>query len=385
MTQQPALLDYLKGLIASPSISSVSPEFDQSNRGVIDLLGNWLEDLGFNVEIMPIPEQPNKANLIATLGSGSGGLVLSGHTDTVPYDEHRWQSDPFQLTERDERLYGLGTADMKSFLGLAMEAAKTYRARDLQQPLIILATADEESSMSGARALVAAQKPKASYAIVGEPTNMIPIRAHKGILMESIRIIGRSGHSSDPSLGNSALEAMHGLIGELLKFRDDLQQRYRDNAFKVAYPTLNLGHIHGGDNPNRICAECELHFDLRPTPALALDELRQAIDKIVGAFLSPKGLRYELKSLVHGTPPMHTGSQAHIVKLAESLTGHSATTAAYCTEGPYLNDLGMETIIMGPGQIDQAHQPDEYIALDQLQPTIRILRQFIQRCCITGS
>jgi len=141
----------LSGLIAAPSMSSVSPEFDTSNREVIDLLADWLERLGFAVEVLPLPTQPHKANLIATLGKGPGGLVLAGHTDTVPYDEGRWSHNPFRLTEKDNRLYGLGTSDMKGFFALAIEAARQFQAEQLQQPLIILATADEESSMEGAK------------------------------------------------------------------------------------------------------------------------------------------------------------------------------------------------------------------------------------------
>ncbi|HEY0633925.1 MAG TPA: M20/M25/M40 family metallo-hydrolase, partial [Gammaproteobacteria bacterium] len=146
----PSLLEMLHGLIAAPSMSSVSPAFDTSNRAVIDRLALWLEGLGFAVEVLPLPNQPHKANLIATLGKGPGGLVLAGHTDTVPYDAGRWNHDPFRLTEADGRLYGLGTSDMKGFFALAIEAARSFRAEQFKHPLIILATADEESSMEGA-------------------------------------------------------------------------------------------------------------------------------------------------------------------------------------------------------------------------------------------
>ena len=159
-------MERLRALIGTPSVSSVSPEFDQSNRPVIDLLANWLAELGYQIDIMPLPNQPQKANLIATLGQGPGGLVLSGHTDTVPFDDTGWASDPFTLSERDGRLFGLGSADMKSFFALAIEAARQFDANKLQAPLILLATADEESSMEGALSLVAADKPKAKYAIV---------------------------------------------------------------------------------------------------------------------------------------------------------------------------------------------------------------------------
>lgn len=378
----PTLMEMLAALIAAPSMSSVSPEFDTTNMPVIDLLATWLDSLGFDVEVLPLPSQPHKANLIATLGKGPGGLVLAGHTDTVPYDEGRWNHDPFKLCEEHNKLYGLGTSDMKGFFALAIEAAKSFDAGQLQQPLIILATADEESSMDGATALVELGKPKARYAVIGEPTGMRPVNAHKGIMMEAVRLTGRSGHSSDPALGVSALEGMHQVIGDLLAWRGELQQKYRNPDFKVPVPTLNLGHIHGGDNPNRICGYCELHMDLRPLPGMELNELRATLNTRLDNLLGESELKWEVAPLFHGTPAMHTPRSSAIAEAAEKLTGHDSEAVAFCTEGPYLNQMGMETIILGPGDIDQAHQPDEYLSLDRLQPTIDLLRQLIRRFCL---
>ncbi len=378
----PDLMACLKQLIATPSVSSVQPEYDQTNIYVIDLLANWLTDLGFTIEIMPLPKQPHKANLIATLGKGPGGLVLSGHTDTVPFDADRWQSDPFELTERDNKLFGLGSADMKSFMGLAIEAAKQFNARQFKSPLILLATADEESSMEGATSLVQADKPKAKYAVIGEPTGLKPIRAHKGIIMESIKVMGRAGHSSNPALGNSALEGMHKVISAILAWRQQIQQKNRNPEFAVPYPTLNLGHIHGGDNPNRICGECELHIDLRPLPGMSTDILRGEMDAAIANALHDSGLTFKREPLINGTEPMFTDAQAEIVRTAEELTGYKAESVAYCTEGPYLNDLGMQTIIMGPGHIDQAHQPDEFLPMEQIQPGVDLIKSMIQRFCV---
>lgn len=383
-TPVPGLIEMLQRLVATPSVSSVSPEFDQSNRAVIDILAGWLETLGFAVEVMPLPERPEKANLIATLGAGPGGLVLAGHTDTVPFDADRWRSDPFVLTEADDRLYGLGTADMKGFFPLAIEAARRFEARQLRTPLIILATADEESSMEGAEALVAAGRPRGRYAVIGEPTGLRPVRMHKGIMMEAIRLTGRSGHSSDPSLGVNALEGMHGVLGEILAWRAELQAAHRDPLFQVEVPTLNLGHIHGGDNPNRICGRCELHIDLRPLPGMALDELRGELARRLERRLADSRLELEIFSLFKGTPAMETPAASALVQTAERLTGHSAEAVAFCTEGPYLQALGMETLILGPGDINQAHQPDEYLALDRVRPTVDLLEQLIRRFCCDG-
>ena len=382
MSNIPPLLSMIDTLISTPSVSSADPSLNQGNLAVIEHLASWLKDSGFSVEVMPLPGDKTKANLIATLGSGTGGLVLSGHTDTVPYDEGKWQHDPFSLTRDNERLYGLGTSDMKAFLALALEASRELRAGDLKEPLIILATADEETSMAGAKALVDQKLPRARYAVIGEPTGLRPVHMHKGMLMEAIRLEGHSGHSSDPALGNSALEAMYSVMGALRQWRTELQDKHHDSRFAVPVPTLNLGHIHGGDNPNRICPECELHIDLRPLPGMELQALRQELHHRVLSTLRDSGILASFESLFDGVPAMETPANAAIVQLAEKLTGHSPEAVAFGTEAPYLNQLGMETVVLGPGDIDQAHQPDEYLAVDRLTPTVEILKQMVNSVCI---
>ncbi len=376
----PSMLEMMQQLIATPSVSCVDPRIDQSNLPVIHLLANWLEGLGFAVEILPVAH--DKANLIATLGSGNGGLVLAGHTDTVPYDEDRWQHDPFKLSESNNRFYGLGTSDMKAFLALAIEAALSFDKDAYRQPLMILATADEETTMAGAKALVEASKPAARYAIIGEPTGMKPIRMHKGIMMEAIRITGLAGHSSNPDYGHNALEAMHWVIAELLRWRDELQQQYKNPLFEVPVPTMNLGHIHGGDNPNRICGACELHIDLRPLPGMKLDALRSELKQRLQKVMPGHGFRLETLPLFGGISAMETPAESALVKAAEKHTGITAGSVAFGTEAPYLTDLGIETLVLGPGNIDQAHQPDEYLEIDRIQPTVELLRKFIYQFCI---
>lgn len=378
----PSLLDMFNTLIATPSVSSVNPRFDSGNRAVIDHLAGWLGDLGFSVEIIPLEGHHDKANLIATLGSGPGGLVLAGHTDTVPYDEKRWQFDPFMATERDNRLYGLGSSDMKGFFALALEAAREIDSSTLRHPLIILATADEESSMDGAKALVELGRPKARHAVIGEPTGLRPVNAHKGIMMEAIHLLGRSGHSSDPEYGISALEGMHQVISELMMWRDELQIQFQDPQFRVPFPTLNLGHIHGGDNPNRICGDCELHIDLRPIPGMELEALRTTLKQRLERVVEKSGLKLDIRQLFSGAPALYTDRNSEIIRTAESLTGHSAETVAFGTEGPFLNQMGMETVILGPGDIAQAHQPDEYLAMDRITPTTELLQQLIHHFCV---
>jgi acetylornithine deacetylase len=330
---------------------------------------------------MDVPGHPGKANLIATLGSGPGGLVLSGHTDTVPYDASRWNHDPFRLTEDGGLLYGLGTSDMKAFLGLAIEAARGLEAKDLKQPLIILATADEESSMSGARALVDAHRPLGRYAVIGEPTSLRPVRLHKGVMGEAVRLTGRTGHASDPSLGNNALEGMHEVMGEILDWRRELQERHRHPAFPVPVPTINLAHIHGGDNPNRICGDCELLLDLRVLPGLEVDDLRAQLSQRVARVAEDRGLGWEVEALFEAVPPAETAKGSAIVQAAESLTGHASEAVGFGTEAPFLNALGMETLVLGPGNLAQAHQPDEYLDAASIEPTLELLRALIRRFC----
>ena len=281
----------------------------------------------------------------------------------------------------DERIYGLGSADMKSFLALALEAAQAFSAADLRQPLVILATADEESSMCGAQALAAAGRPLGRHAVIGEPTDLKPVRMHKGILMEAIRLHGRSGHSSNPALGVNALEGMYEVIGELLHWRAELQARYHNPLFEVAVPTLNLGHIHGGDNPNRICADCELHIDIRPLPGMTLDGLREALQSRLQHRLADSALQLSVLPLFPGIEAFETPASATIVRATEQLTGVPAGVVGFGTEGPYLNALGLETVILGPGSVDCAHQPDEFLPLAAIPPTLEILQGLIRRLC----
>lgn len=376
----PDLKQMLAALIATPSVSCTNPDLDQGNRAVIDQLAGWLEALGFACEIMAVA--PGKANLIATLGSGPGGLVLAGHTDTVPWDQGRWRFDPFRLTETNGRLYGLGSADMKGFFPLAIEAAREFLALPLKAPLIILATCDEECSMAGARALVEAGKPAARFAVIGEPTSMKPLRMHKGVMMERVLIEGRSGHSSDPALGANALEAMNAVMTALLAFRGELQTQYRNPAFTVPVPTLNLGCIHGGDNPNRICPQCELQFDLRPLPGMDMDELRQQIRARLAPLAPRHGVILTLEPIFAGTAAMETPADSPLIRAAERLTGHQAGAASFGTEAPFFRQLGMDALIFGPGAIEQAHQPDEFIELASIKPTIAVLKGLIREFCL---
>jgi acetylornithine deacetylase len=271
---------------------------------------------------------------------------------------------------------------MKGFFALAVEAARGWRPKDLKQPLTLIATADEETSMDGARLLVAAGRAPGRYAVIGEPTGLKPMRMHKGILMEALHILGRSGHSSDPALGLNAIEGMHRAIGALLDWRAELQHRHSHPGFAVSVPTLNLGRVVGGDNPNRICPECELQFDLRFLPGMDMAQLRADIHRRIGAVLDDSGYTIRWRSLFPGAPALETPADSVIVQAVEALAGATAGAVSFGTEGPFFAQLGVETVIFGPGDIECAHQPDEFLRQERIVPTIALLRALIQRFCV---
>ena len=381
MRKTPEFEDCFAELIRLPSVSSIDPAHDMSNRDVIDALANCFDTLGFACEIMPVSNNPEKCNLIAKKGTGEGGLVLSGHTDTVPYDLNGWKTDPFTLTKKNDCYYGLGTADMKSFFPIILEALERLADTNFTNPITVVATADEESTMSGARLIQENNKVSGRYCIIGEPTGLKPIHTHKGIIIEEILIEGRSGHSSNPKLGNSALEGMHDVISALREWRDELQSEFINEDFQIPVPTMNFGRIHGGDSPNRICASCELSLDLRMLPGMKLQELNDKLRNKVKDTLATSGLKVEFNAMFAGIPPMQTSKNSEIITLSEKLTNHPSESVAFGTEGPFYNDMGIETVILGPGDIDVAHQPNEYLQIDRIEPMVNILSKMLIHFC----
>lgn len=377
-----SLMSQLNTIVSLPSVSSAIPILDTSNAEVIEFLANSFDSLGFSCEIIPCNESKKKLNLIATYGTGPGGLVLSGHTDTVPFDEKLWKFDPFKATESDGKIFGLGITDMKGFFPIVLESIRPLLKENFKEPLIVLATADEETSMQGARTIAEMGRPVARAAVIGEPTGLQPVKAHKGIMMDSIRLIGKSGHSSDPVLGVNALDGMHRVISDLMLYRDELRDKYSSNLFSVPQPTLNLGCIHGGDNPNRICGECELKFDIRLTPGMNIDSVRSDIKTRLKKITESLNLSFEMNTIFKGIPAFFSKENSKLLKTAEALTGHNGITVGFGTEGPFLRDLGMDTIVIGPGNIDQAHKPNEYMSIDMINPTKNFLRQLVSDYCL---
>ncbi|HEM7146816.1 Acetylornithine deacetylase [Providencia stuartii] len=378
----PAFIEIYRQLIATPSISATDAQLDQSNKALVELLGGWLETLGFTVNIQPVPDTRDKYNLLASIGEGSGGLMLCGHTDTVPFDEGRWSKNPFALSEHDGKLYGLGTADMKGFFAFIVDALRDIDTRKLTRPLHILATADEETSMAGARYFAASTQLRPDFAIIGEPTSLQPIRAHKGHISNAIRITGQSGHSSDPERGVNAIELMHESISHLMTLRNTLKERYNNPAFVIPYPTMNFGHIHGGDAANRICGCCELHMDIRPLPGLTLQDLDELLNETLEPVKARWPGRLTIESLHPPIPGYECPTDHKMVAVIEQLLGQKAETVNYCTEAPFIQAL-CPTLVLGPGSIEQAHQPDEFIDMKFIEPTRQLLSQLIEHFCLT--
>ncbi len=375
----PSAREMIAQLIASPSVSSTSPESDMGNRGVIDLTAEWSENLGFDIEIQPVSD--GKYNMIARAGSGSDGLVLSGHSDTVPCDPDLWSSDPFVARESDDRIYGLGSCDMKSFLALALAASSKVDLTKLHRPLTIVATADEESTMAGAKLIADNGRKLGRYCIIGEPTGLTPIRQHKGNLTMSVEFVGQSGHASDPSLGNNALDGMHQFMTALYAYRDRIEQQFNDPAFRIPTPTMNLGHIHGGDSSNRICGACTLLIDIRYLPKMSYQQLHADIDQLAADVAGARGLTVHTHVFGEGMPPMDTAEASEIAQYLTHLTDKSAGSVAFGTEAPYFNAMQTETIVIGPGSINQAHQPDEFLPVAHIEPTVKMLDDLIAHFC----
>lgn len=381
----PQFDEMLTTLVSEPSVSSASADIDRSNLRVIEHLANWLDSLGFKTDLIPLPDNPKKANLIARLGpeAATGGLVLAGHTDTVPYDESKWHSDPFSVKVEDDKLFGLGTCDMKGFFPVALESVASFVDKELAAPITIIATSDEESSMAGARHLAATAETKADYAIIGEPTGLTPIYAHKGIAFMTIKLQGESGHSSNPDLGCNALDAMYDVMGELIQFRAELATHNQNPAFEVHVPTLNLGCMQAGDSPNRICSHAALQIDLRLLPGMDTHATIEMLLYRLQQSIAHCDTQLELSTHYPPIPPFETDIEGDLVKTLAKLSGHAPGTVAFGTEGHFLQSLGMETVIFGPGNIDQAHQPNEYLARDQIGPASDVLRHVIKRYCLT--
>lgn len=363
-------------LIATPSISSDS----STNLPLIEKLAQWCHDAYFDITLMPIAGT-NKANLLAQLGAGNGGLLLSGHSDTVACDLNQWHSDPFQLTEKDQRFYGLGAVDMKGFFAFVLEGVRMLKHTKLIKPLYLLATADEETTMAGAIEFAKTAAIKPDCIIIGEPTELIPVCAHKGQATAVIKITGKSGHGSDPSKGINAIEIMAQVIHRLRLLRQKLQERYYNPAFAISYPTLNLGQIQGGNGANRICSCCELTIDIRLLPGVLFEDIFTMLTTLLHPIMRLWPNRISIQLAHEPIPPYECSAPTTLLTAIEHLAGSKAQRVNYCTEAPYLNQIA-PTFILGPGSIAQAHRPDEFLTMASIPPALKLYRDLIGHFCI---
>jgi acetylornithine deacetylase len=290
------------------------------------------------------------------------------------------------VIDKDNRFYGLGTCDMKGFFAFILQACKGLNGKKLKKPLYILATADEETTMAGARFFSESQAIKPDVAIIGEPTNLVPVMMHKGHMSHRISVQGQSGHSSKPSLGVNAIEIMYQVIGELISLQEKFNLNYHNEAFDVPAPTLNMGAIKGGDNSNRICGHCDLDIDLRSLPSMSDDELLHWLSDALKPIAEKYPARISFEELHPSSPSFeqtkHANDDNCLVSIAEEISGHTCCAVNYATEAPFIQQLGCQTIVLGPGSIDKAHQPNEFLAHSEIAKTDKLLIEMIHRSCL---
>jgi acetylornithine deacetylase len=330
----------------------------------------------------------SKANLIARIGpEADGGILLSGHTDVVPVDGQPWTSDPWALTLRDGRLYGRGAADMKSFLALALAAAPDFARAELKRPVQFAFSYDEEVGCLGAPSLIrelVRSGPRPSVVIVGEPTSMETVSGHKGIATFKVTVTGKEAHSSLTHLGVSAIMEAARLIGALSALAQELERGADPSSpFMPKGASLTIGVIKGGTAVNILARECVFFFDLRAPPGVDVREVLAPIFDLAGrldaelrARAPEAGVRIESRS---STPPL-SPEEGAAERLARRLAGDNgpARVVSYAAEAGQFQEAGFSTVICGPGSIEQAHQPDEYVEVSQLERGAAFMTRLVE-------
>lgn len=377
-------LDWLKTLIAFDTTSR------NSNLALIHHVADALDGCGLSPWLTHNADN-SKANLFVTLpaadGSTAGGLVLSGHTDVVPVDGQRWHSDPFAAEIRDGRLYGRGSCDMKGFIAAVLAAVPAMMAARLHRPLHIALSYDEEVGCLGAPVMLEELQRrglKPQQCVVGEPTSMRMVVAHKGIHTFRCRVHGKSAHSSLTPQGVNAIEYAAQLIVFIKQLAATLQQRHdADAAFDVPFSTLSTGRIRGGSAVNIIPDCCEFEFDYRNLPHMRpvdiIDPIRHHIDAVLLPQMRAVAAesRIDLQPL-HSVPALDGGDNADLHALIAALVADGARhKVAYATEGGQFQNAGIPTVVCGPGSIEQAHKADEFVALTQLARCDRFVHALI--------
>ncbi len=372
-----ALLDQL---VAFPTVSR------DSNLPLIHFVKDYLQQHGVESTLVP-NDDGTKSNLYATIGpSVPGGVILSGHTDVVPIDGQDWHSDPFVVTEKDGRLYGRGTCDMKAFIATAL--ALLPEMQDLKVPIHLALSYDEEIGCVGAPRMIEQLKthiPTPSAVIVGEPTMMQAVTSHKGMMVNHTTITGHEAHSSQTHQGVSAV--MTG--ARLVTYLDDMAQTLKantpdGNGFDPAWTTVHVGTIAGGTAMNIISRHCEFVWDLRNIPDDDPEELFNRFDHYCREEMLPRMRDIAPETNIHTVQLAHAPAFRHesasaAVQLVQSLTNDpTCSVVPFGTEAGQFQQAGFSSVICGPGSIDQAHKPDEFLSLEQLNQGIAFMRNLIQ-------
>ncbi|MBO6224091.1 MAG: acetylornithine deacetylase [Psychrobacter sp.] len=387
-------LDWLTRLIGFDTVSR------HSNLALIEDVQAYCKQLGLAVDLT-FNEAKNKANLFVTVPAGknadqlNNGLVLSGHTDVVPIDGQDWTSEPFTATIRGDKLYGRGACDMKGFIACALtllpQAVQLSNSGKLRRPLHLALSFDEEVGCLGAPLILADLKARGitpDYCIVGEPTNMAMVVAHKGIAVYRCRVHGKSAHSSLTMQGVNAISYASRLIGYVDTLAEEISGRDDNDAlFDVPYSTLSVGTIRGGTATNIVPNLCEFTFDYRNLPHMTQDDILVPIQAKVAE------LSAQMQSCAPETgielvqeesvPAMTDNDSAELQALIAALTGDDERhKVAYATEGGQFTNAGIPTIICGPGSIEQAHKADEYVALSEIERCDEFLQKLLDSCTI---
>jgi acetylornithine deacetylase len=375
--------DILERLVGFKTVSR------DTNLDLIDYARTFLAGIGASCRLYHDPAG-RKANLFATIGpSDTGGILLSGHTDVVPVDGQNWSSDPFLLRERNGKLYARGSADMKSFLACSMAAAARAAGRNLRIPLHLAFSYDEEIGCIGVRSLIedmSAWAYRPQCCIVGEPTLLRTAIGHKGKTAISAICHGQAAHSAMPASGVNAIYLASALVGRVQSLQRELEVNGpHEPGYEVPYTTLHVGTVHGGTALNIVPERCELEFEIRnlPTddPDRLVDRLRSDAESIAETEARP-GCRSKIEfEILHAYPGLDTPSESEVVGLVSALTGQrDLMRVSFGTEGGLFSArLGIPTVVCGPGSIEQAHKPDEFVTTDQILRCDRVLDAIVDR------
>jgi acetylornithine deacetylase len=388
-TAEPGALAWVERLVSFDTVSR------NPNLGLIETVRDELRAASIEATLTTDPSG-NWANLFATVpahdGRTQGGIVLSGHTDVVPVDGQNWQSDPFQPVVREGRLYGRGTCDMKGFIGTALSLLPQMQAAKLRRPIHFALSFDEEIGCAGAPLMLAELKRRGitlDGCIVGEPTGMRPVVAHKGINVYDCHLRGFAAHSSLTPQGLNAIEYAARLICFIRDLADELRTRGPfDDLYDVPFSTAQTSTIQGGNAVNTVPADCSFVFEFRNLPTLEPETVLARIENYARETLLPK-MRSEHPnaaiefSKIATAPGLDTSEQAAITRLVRELTcDQQQRKVAYGTEAGLFARAGVPSIVCGPGYIEQAHKADEYVALDQLLACEAFLAKLIHRLSV---